>query len=172
MAAMTFASICVGELEIPAPLSVAHRIEMKAGGPAAVLERQNPANRAVVAYAVRLAKRGENGKVVSVRTRAVSTKGLGAGLGRPSFRAGERWSEALDLPEGRRWRWSSTSSCLKMAASGGRTRAGNWSGSRGRGMGRGWNVKLRRGEGSIPAGSGLLGQGNRRPLVHPQGPDA
>lgn len=28
------------------------------------------------------------------------------------------------------------------------------------------------GEGSIPAGSGLLGQGNRRPLVHPQGPDA
>ncbi len=100
LAAMTFTPICAGGQEIPAPLSVAHRIEMKAGSPAAVLELQNLTDRPVAAYAVRLVKRGENGKVVSVRTHAVSTRGLGVSLGRPSFQTGERWTETLALPEG------------------------------------------------------------------------
>ncbi len=100
LAAVAAAPICLGQQEIPVPLGVAHRIERKASGPEAALEFQNLADRPVAAYAVRLVKRGEDGKVVSVRTHAVSTRGLGISLGRPSYQPGEKWTETLALPEG------------------------------------------------------------------------
>ncbi len=100
LAAIAAAPVCAAGQESPAPLSVAHRVEMRAGGPQALLEFQNRSGRPVAAYAVRLVKRGENGKAVSVRTHAVSTNGLGVSLGRPSYQDRETWTETLALPEG------------------------------------------------------------------------
>jgi hypothetical protein len=82
-----------------APLSVAMRVDTTAADPAAVLEFENLSGKPVAAYAVRLIRRAEDGKVASITTHAVSTRGLGMSLGRQSFQPGEKWTDAVKLPE-------------------------------------------------------------------------
>lgn len=82
------------------PLAVTHRVEVKAEGTKAVLDLENRSGRQVAAYAVRLARRGADGKAVWVQTHAVSTRGLGLSMGRSSFQPGEKWSDVVAVAGG------------------------------------------------------------------------
>lgn len=82
------------------PLAVTHRLEAKAEGTKAVLDMENRSGRAVAAYAVRLVRRGEDGKVAWSQTHAVGTRGLGMSMGRASFQPGEKWSDAVTVAGG------------------------------------------------------------------------
>lgn len=82
------------------PLLVSLRVEERVAQPEAVLEMQNVSGKPVAAYAVRLIRRGEDGKALSIRTHSVATRGVGLSLGRPSFLQGEKWKDTVALPEG------------------------------------------------------------------------
>lgn len=94
------AFLAAGGEQSAAPLGV----QLKAGGsspePVAILEMENLSGKPVAAYAVRLIRRGDDGKAVSIRTHAVSTRGIGLSMGRSSFQPGEKWSDAVKMPEG------------------------------------------------------------------------
>jgi hypothetical protein len=83
-----------------APLSMTYRVEDRTTPAQVVLDLQNVAGKPVAAYAIRLVRRGEDGKVISTRAHSVSTRGLGLSLGRASFQPGEKWSETITAPEG------------------------------------------------------------------------
>lgn len=82
-----------------APLSVAMRVDTAAADLAAVLEFENLSEKPVAAYAVRLIRRGEDGKVASITTHAVATRSIGLSMGRQSFQPGEKWTDTVKLPE-------------------------------------------------------------------------
>ncbi|MGQ9916187.1 MAG: hypothetical protein ACUVS7_02100 [Bryobacteraceae bacterium] len=94
--------LAAGGEQSAAPLGVQLKANASSPEPAAILEMENLSGKPVAAYAVRLIRRGEDGKAVSIRTHAVSTSGLGVSLGRPSFRPGEKWSDTVKLAEGER----------------------------------------------------------------------
>ncbi len=82
-----------------APLGVTLRLDTSAAEPSAVLEMENLAAKPVAAYAVRLIRREADGKVASITTHAVSTRGIGMSMGRQSFQPGEKWTDTVKLPE-------------------------------------------------------------------------
>jgi hypothetical protein len=84
----------------PAPVSVSMRVDASGTAAKAVLELQNVADKPVAAYAVRLIRRGEDGKALSIRTHSAATRSLGLSVGRASFQPGEKWTDTIDLPEG------------------------------------------------------------------------
>ena len=81
------------------PLRMTSRMEGTGREAEAVLALQNASGKAVAAFAIRLIRRGEDGKPVSIRTHAVATRGIGMSFGRPSFQPGEVWEERVQLGE-------------------------------------------------------------------------
>lgn len=94
------AFLAAGGDQSAAPLNVQLKAGSSSPEPAAVLEMENLSGKPVAAYAVRLIRRGDDGKAVSIRTHAVSTRGIGLSMGRPSFQPGEKWSDTVKLAEG------------------------------------------------------------------------
>lgn len=82
-----------------APLGITLRVDTSAAEPSAALEMENLSGKPVAAYAVRLIRRGADGKVASVTTHAVATRSIGMSMGRQSFQPGEKWSGSVKLPE-------------------------------------------------------------------------
>ncbi len=81
------------------PLGITLRLDGSAAEPSAALEMENLSGKPVAAYALRLIRRGADGKVASVTTHAVAARSIGMSMGRQSFQPGEKWSDSVKLPE-------------------------------------------------------------------------